>query len=267
MTYKLGIAALFAVCVAVGQPADNRLSFEVAAVRPAAPITAEAQRAFGMQVNGAQVDIAMMSLADLIRQAYRLKTFQLSGPEWMSGQRYDIHAKLPSGSNPAQAPEMLQTLLVDRFKLTFHRESQEIQVYALLVGKSGFKLKEVEPDPPGSPAQQMKMTFSGGMMHQDRKMTMPGLCDFLGIFADRPVVDMTGLSATYQVALDIPADELKRAKVAAEGSHGGGDSASEPSGGATMFAAIQQLGLKLEARKAPVDVLVVDHAEKVPTEN
>jgi uncharacterized protein (TIGR03435 family) len=83
---------------------------------------------------------------------------------------------------------------------------------------------------------------------------------------DRPVVDMTALTDTYQVALDIPMEELKRAKTAAEGIHTA-DSASDPLGLSAMFAAVQQLGLRLEPRKTAVDVLVVDHAEKVPTEN
>jgi uncharacterized protein (TIGR03435 family) len=91
---------------------------------------------------------------------------------------------------------------------------------------------------------------------------------------DRPVVDMTGLTATYQVVLDLPMEEMIKMKMSAEravtgntAGAGAGDAASDPSDGSAMFAAVQQLGLKLEQRKAPMEMIVVDHAEKIPTEN
>ena len=268
MTFQLGSCLLLAAAGALGQPTEGRLSFEVASVKASGAITFknadEVKRGAGIQIDGARVDISMMSLADLVRQAYGLKAFQFSGPAWMSSERYDVHAKLPSGATPAQAPAMLQTLLADRFQLAFHRDSREHPVYALLVGKNGLKLPAAEADSPGTAPRKLEM--SGGVMRLNRKMTMPALCDFLGGFVDRPVVDMTALTDTYQVALDIPMEELKRAKTAAEGIHTA-DSASDPLGSSAMFAAVQQLGLRLEPRKTAVDVLVVDHAEKVPTEN
>jgi uncharacterized protein (TIGR03435 family) len=265
MTWKLGMWGLLLASGALSQPA-----FEVASVRPSAAITSknadEAKREMGMQINGAQVDASMMSLAELVRRAYGLRPSQFSGPAWMSNERYDIHAKLPSGSAQAQVPEMLQALLTERFKFAFHRESQEHSVYALVGGKSGLKIKEVEPDPPGI-ARDKNLDMSGGAMHLDRKMTMQALCDFMAGFVDRPIVDMTGLMATYQVSLEISFEELRRAKIAAEGRGGVGDTADDPSGGSAMFGAVQQLGLRLEPRKVPIEVLVVDHAERVPVEN
>ena len=325
---------LFAICGAMGQPATGKLSFEVASVKPAEAISAASmaggklQIRVGTQIDGARVDIGMTSLAQLVSQAYGLKNYQVTGPEWMSSERYDIHAKLPEGATKEQVPEMLQSLLAKRFKLTFHRESKEHQVYALIAGKGGLKLKEAEPDPPptaagdgagsgpatgggatsfaiggagggqtsvfsmagagSSDGKTMVYSSQGGTtkavmaaglgMHLDRKMTMQALCDLLGRFVDRPLIDMTGLTATYQVALDIPVDELKRMAMSGganvvivgnPGAAGGGagDSASEPSGGSAIFANLQQMGLKIETRKAPLDLLVVDHAEKVPTEN
>ena len=254
---------------ALGQPAESRLTFEVASVRSSGPISMknadEIKRGAGLQVDGAQVDIWMMSLAELVREAYSLRSFQYSGPSWMASERYDIHAKLPSGATPAQAPAMLQTLLAERFQLSFHRESKEHQVYALVVGKNGSKLQPAVSGPDASGRAQ-KMVPVEGALRVDRDMTMPALCDFLGRFVDRPLVDMTGLADTYQVTFDIPTEELKRAKIAAEGMHAG-ETASDPSSGSAVFAAIQPLGLKIEPRKMTVDVLVVDHAEKVPTEN
>jgi uncharacterized protein (TIGR03435 family) len=286
MTYRTSVGLLLAVCVARGQTATGHLSFEVASVRASEPITsksaADGKFRVGTQVDGARVDIGYTSLTELVRQAYGLKNYQVTAPDWMSGERYDIHAKLPEGGTKDQVPEMLQSLLADRFKLTFHRESKEHQVYGLIVGKNGLQLKEVAPDTPPSAGQGVttRKSPSGGIeVHMDENMTMPALCDFLGKMVDRAVVDMTGLTATYDVALDIPANEFKRMlqsgsnsvfvsnSAGSEGPRPAADSASEPAGGSAMFAYVQQLGLKLEPRKAPLELLVVDHAEKVPTEN
>jgi uncharacterized protein (TIGR03435 family) len=260
MQSKLSLCLVLAAFGAAGQ------SFEVASVRPSAAMTSEAKRDIGMRVDGAQVDISMMSLADLVRQAYGLKAPQFSGASWMSSERYDIHAKLPAGSTQEQVPVMLQSLLTERFKLAFHRESRELQVYALMVGKGGLKLKEaatsqsrIQPD--------KKWVMAGSSMRLERDMTMQALCDLLGGLVDRPLIDVTGLTAAYHVTLDIPMDELKRAKMSAEGNRGGGESASEPPGSPAMFSSLRDSGLTVEGRKMSMDVLVVDHAERVPTEN
>lgn len=269
MTFQLVSCLLLAAAGALGQPAEGHVSFEVASVKASGPATFknldEAKRGAGIQIDGARVDISMMPLADLVRQAYGLKAFQFSGPGWMSSERYDVHAKLPTGATPAQVPAMLQNLLADRFQFSFHRDNREHPVYALVVGKNGLKLPVAESGQVG-PAGEKSWEMAGAVMRFHRKMTMPALCDFLGGFVDRSVVDMTGLTDTYLVALEIPAEELRRAKIAAEGVHTP-DAAPEPTGSSAMFAAIQQVGLKLEPRKTAVDVLVVDHAGKVPTEN
>ena len=101
-------------------------------------------------------------------------------------------------------------------------------------------------------------------------MTTAELCDFLSRFVDRPVLDTTGLTAAYQVTMDLPLDQFMKAAKAGESvtlQPNGPDSAADPSGNSAIFSAIQVLGLKLEPRKAPVDILIVDRAEKVPVEN
>jgi uncharacterized protein (TIGR03435 family) len=238
MKLTLGLFFLFAVTGATGQTAEGHLSFEVASVKPSGPATTKAAnevKRFG-GVDGAQAVGLRVPLSELVRQAYALKPFQVSGPAWMSSELYDIHAKLPAGAKPDQVPAMLQTLLSDRFRLAFHRETRDHPVYALTVGKSGLKL------PAADASHDQKMVVVEGALHMDRNMTMTELCDFLGRLVDRPVVDMTALTDTYQVVLDIPTDELKRAKIAAEGIHTG-ESASDPAGSSAMFAAVQQLGL------------------------
>jgi uncharacterized protein (TIGR03435 family) len=265
----------------------------------------------GMKIDAARVDIGSLSLADLIRIAYRVKSYQVSGPDWMASERFDVLAKLPEGASRDQVPEMLQALLAERFKLTVHRASKEHAVYALVVAKNGPKLKESLPDAdapagdgapsaPGVGNPQVRVSGSGentrvvvsggqngamhmsmgpgGTMHLEAaKMTVAGLADMLSRFVDHPVVDLTDLKGTYQVALDLSMEDVRNAArtagVLAPGLAAGGDAARPPAeaasdpGGLSVFAAVQQLGLKLEPRRVPIDLIVIDHLEKTSTEN
>ncbi|MGD1092958.1 MAG: TIGR03435 family protein [Bryobacteraceae bacterium] len=298
---KLILAFAFATAV-FGQTGPT---FDVASIKPAVPPGMPDRMSgkfrVGMNIDGARVDIGFMSLADLIRIAYRVKPYQITGPNWMSSERWDIQATLPDGASRDQVPEMLQALLVERFGLKVHRENKEHAVYALIVGKNGPKLKESEPDAhasasagsnqvsvnrddkgvvvTGGRAGNTRMSMGpGGTMHMEAAgMTMAQLTEMLSGFVDRPVVDMTDLKGNYQVAMDVSREDLvnvaRRAGVMMTPGGLGGDpgkppeeTASDPSG-SSIFEAIQQLGLKLDPRKAPLDIIVVDHLEKAPTEN
>ena len=298
--------------------------FEVATIKPAAPMNpaafASGKLHVGMTVNGNRVDIGFLSLNELIPLAYRVKAYQVSGPSWMKDQRFDILGEMPPGATREQVPDLLQTLLADRFKLTFHRESKEHSFYALVVNKKGLKLKEAEPEqapaktetaenapsgdgnPPTKPEDRplsikndskgvvisgggqkgsMRITRGAdGMRFESDRSTMAILADTLSRFVDRPVIDMTELKGEYQIALEVSMqDLLAMARAAgapvppgAGGGAAGGDSkapldgASDP-GGHSIMDSVEKLGLKLEPRKGPIEVIVVDHVEKMPTEN
>jgi len=300
---------VLAAGAALGQTPAPAPAFEVASVKPAAPLDGSrilsGQMHVGMKIDAARVDIGSMSLADLIRVAYRVKPYQVSGPDWMASERFDVLAKLPEGGSREQVPEMLQALLAERFKLAAHRESKEHAVYALVVGKNGPKLNESAPDAEAPTTtddanpqvrisgrgENTQVSISGGQigtahmsvgpngtMHLEApKMNMAAFADTLSRFFDRPVVDLTELKGTYQVALDLSMEDLRTAArtmgYMAPGLGGGrggagppADAASDP-GGLSIFAAVQQLGLKLEPRKVPLDLVVIDHLEKAPTEN
>jgi uncharacterized protein (TIGR03435 family) len=318
-------------------------AFEVASIRPAPPITEltaqirSGKAHVGMSIDGARADFGFVSLADLIAQAYRIKPYQLTGPDWMKQQRFDVTATIPDGASKDQVPEMLQSLLADRFKLAVRRETKDLPVYALVVGKNGLKMKESPPEeaavagsdapapvvpgvaappPPGpgrrgafalgtpdgpvtvrqegrgmlitgGPEGTMRVsTGEGGNMRMEMsRMPMARLADLLTTFVDRPVVDMTELKGAYQVALELPMQELvNMARAMAPelagpggpigrgpnpdgGAAGPGASAASDPSGTSIFQAVQQLGLRLEARKAPVETIVVDRLEKTPTEN
>jgi uncharacterized protein (TIGR03435 family) len=197
---------------------------------------------------------------------------------------------------------MLQTLLADRFKLTLHREGKEQSVYEMVAAKSGLKIKESEPDPATPPATPgeggpaavntnqvsvsqdskgvvvrtgggesgtSRMTMNNGGMHLEmQKLPISRLAEMLSRFVGRPVVDKTGLTGKYDVALDIPMEELMkiaRSAGVAVPTPPAGDSPSVPQG--SIFTNLQQLGLKLEGRKSQLDMLIIDHVEKAPTEN
>jgi uncharacterized protein (TIGR03435 family) len=308
-----------ALLLAVVLRAQAPLTFEVASIKPAGALNPAAMQSgkmrMGMKVDGAIVDIGSFSLTDLIRTAYEVKDYQISGPDLgsvMTAERFNIQATIPEGATEKQVPQMLQALLADRFKLVVHRETKNHSVYALIVAKGGPKLKEADPEPAapetpeepkkgetligqgtsqvrisgnmeggkgvtvkGGPMGQMHMTMADGRMRMEaERVSMTVLAETLTRFMDRPVVDMTELKGNYHVVLDLSMDDLKNAAKAAgmgammasaEGGKPSGE-ASDPSG-SSIFSSMQQMGLKLDARKAPLPVIVIDHVEKFPTEN
>lgn len=298
---------MFVTSAAFAQTAPT---FEVASIKRAEPLSVNAAIAgkmnLGMTIDNAQVNVKSMSLAELMRVAYKVKTFQISGPDWLATERYTITAKMPAGSNRNQVPEMLQALLADRFKLAFHRTNTEQSVYALVVMKGGVKLQESAPDDPAPAATSgpaaplaptptdggaqvrvgvssdvggtvstaslngsMKMLpRENGMRIQATKMNAVGMVDMLGRFVERPVIDMTDLKGRYDFTLDVGfEDMLALARAAGMNIPIQGPTTAPEPGSSAVFTAIQQYGLKLEPRKAPIEMLVIDHVEKTPTEN
>lgn len=265
--------------IARAQPVP-RLQFEVATIKPSGT-----PPHLVYSIDSARADIGFVSLRNLIMMAYQLEAWQVVGPDWMQSTRFDVLGKLPEGTTKEQVPEMLQSLLADRFKLVAHREAREESVYALEVGKDGPKLKEGGVD-----NRHTDTSFLNGRMlltklsrddgywsisqvrgsNEPRvfdaaRITMAELASQLAAYVDAPVVDMTGLKGVYQVSLAVPLD--LRAAAAALARRAATDGASDPSGDVSIFATVQKLGLTLTKRKAPVDHLVVDQVEKVPSGN
>jgi uncharacterized protein (TIGR03435 family) len=282
-----GAAGLFA------QGAAPRPEFEVASVKPSVAASSGGQVHVGVQIDGAQVHCTYLSLKDYIRIAYQVKDFQVTGPDWMASERFDIHAKLPAGSR-GQFREMLQKLLEDRFQIKMHRASKEFPVYAVVVGKGGLKLKEspLDPEPEGAEGGRgaVNVTASGGRggttvnygrgayftladnKFEARKLSMEALADSLGRFMERPVVDMTELKGTYDLSLEFTPEEYRVLLIRMALSAGVNLPAEamkllEGASDESLFKGLQQLGIKLESRKAPLDVIVIDSATKTPIEN
>ena len=260
----------------------------------------------GMKIDNARVDIGLMSLMQLITKAYDVKSYQVQGPDWMLTTPFDIVAKMPEGATKEQVPQMLQALLADRFKMTLHRDTKDRSVYALVLARGGSKMTPYKPDPElaansavsgsneatvktsgGSSTvsdgtgMQQKVTPSpdGKNLHIEiNKVSMGMLCDALFRFVGRPLVDLTELKGDYNVTLDISLADImavqKSLGIATPGAAGGGggDSArpadaAPDNSGSSVVQSLAALGLKMEPRKTPLEMLVIDHIEKTPTAN
>jgi uncharacterized protein (TIGR03435 family) len=236
---------VFAALAAFGQP-EAPLAFEAASVKPN---TSGSGSSKGNSTPG-QLTIVNRSLKQLIEMAYSVQDFQVSGLEWLGSEKFYIVAKIPAGAGQVQTAAMMQTLLTER-QLAVHLESKQLPAYALVVGKSGLKLQQVKPGGTnldiGGKNNEQHIIGAG--------VSMEALAGILARVVARPVMDQTGLPGVYNVKLEYTPDDDKSESL---------DSAAGPS----IYAALQeQLGLKLQTQKLPVEMVVVDHVERIPTEN
>jgi uncharacterized protein (TIGR03435 family) len=195
------------------------------------------------------VTLTNATLGDCLKFGYELVSdAQLSGPDWInSGDiRFDIDGRAPGDTPRDQLLLMLRTLLAERLKLAIHHEDRQRSYLALVVGRGGPKVSASKPDPE---ARARNVTFAGRISGVE--LSMSTLAVLLSRFERQTIVDRTGLRDSYDLKLEWALSS-------------GADGAAGPS----IYTALQeQLGLKLESRKGPLDVLVVDHAEKTPAEN
>lgn len=252
--FRSAVLALLTAILALAQPRTP--VFEVASIRASPP--GEGGRDWGPQsieTTPGNLVIRNTRLADSIRWAYNVQQYQVAGPPWMNDVRFDISAKAMSPANEAELRRMLQALLADRFKLALHHESRELSVLVLTVAKNGHKLQEttVEGNPPFR-AGGMNLTGAGASIAQ--------MTEFLSRELRTPVLDQTGLTAKYNYFLDIRSfvtEEMRRNMPR--------DGPPLEAPGIIAQALQEQLGLRLNSSKSPIDVLVVDRIEKEPGEN
>jgi uncharacterized protein (TIGR03435 family) len=268
-------------------------AFEVASIRPSINAPRQAVAAAG-RTDGSQFRIAGLTIRDYISMGYAVKLNQISGPDWITTDRFDIAATLPEGSRPDQVPSMMRALLEDRFELKTHREKKDFSVYALRVVSNGLKMTEVPRDPGAEQSDaKVPQTFtrqgSGQGISLDlgkgssfnfannrfeaKKLTMAALAGMLERFVDRPVVDLTGVNGAYDVAFDLSPEDYRAMLIRAATAAGlvmspdalrALDTSPAP---ASLFEGLAKFGLNLEAQRAPLDVVVVDSIRKTPTEN
>jgi len=316
-------ASAAAQATASSAPTASTLSFDAASVRLSPePDTAtmlaglkEGRKPEWVRVDGTRATFHYMSLKELIAYAYKLRAYEVSGPEWLVTDRFDIAARLPDGATKDDVPGMLRALLKERFNLATHSELTDQTVLGLVVGKSGPELKEtaakaeaIDENAPLQPNESKMDTADGpirlmknkdgsttynmgtrgtftlkfdtntlSMRMEASTISMKGfavMLTSLGGGEGRQVVDMTGVTGNYQAAVDFSLMDLT-SSLSAQGieiqtgprSGSSSTAATDPEGGATVSAALEKLGLKLEKSKAKVQRLVVDQVAKMPTEN
>ncbi|HEY4360595.1 MAG TPA: TIGR03435 family protein [Bryobacteraceae bacterium] len=299
MKFHVGILSLAVGGVAafgqVPSPEAGKapLSFEVASVRaagtkpPYTPIAASGVITGGPgSADPTRVTYTWMLMRVLLMNAFGVPFDQISGNDWVMGQdtRFDITANVPAGATKEQADEMLLNLLTERFHMKYHREKKDFDMWTLVVAKGGAKLKDAElpngPPPeapkPGTPAQMAPLDRDGfpqlpagrtnmmgrstnGVMRLSFRMSTPqSLLNLLQFTLGGRSMDKTGLTGKYDFTLEFAQSGLARGSTGPDASDAAPD----------LFSALEkQLGLKLEKSKVPLDVIVIDHMDKEPTEN
>ena len=272
-------ASLFILSAAMALCQTPPLTFEAASVKPSAAQTGRYTMRGGPGTSDpGRIAYTNIMLRAVLLNAWDVKNYQLSGPDWIDTLRFDITAVLPPDATREQLQAMLRNLLETRFRMSLHREEKVLPVYALLTAKNGPKIRPLA-EAAATPAEPGEAQIATVKQAEGRdgfpvlSMPSPGLivetknasaritgkavsmskfADMLSSRIGRPVLDATGLTGNFTFQLYFTPDGPN----AADG--------TEPN----IFSAVQeQLGLRLEARKAPVELLVIDHAAKVPAEN
>jgi bla regulator protein blaR1 len=256
--------------------AQTQPSFEVASIKPSN--SADTRKLFTIEPGGRFI-ARNTTVKFLIQEAYRIKDFQISGATgWVASELFDIVAKQDSSAKPEQFRAMLQSLLADRFQLVFHRDTSEMPVYALVVAKNGPKFKEANESDPnivdlgkrpdlarGDGRPRFTIIRRGRLVAQSTDMA--ALADDLANFLGRTVVDRTGLAGSYDVKLEWVPDENQVAMFQAMGvPEGFGAPPADWQGPSLVTALEEQLGLKLDSQKGPVEMFTIKRVER-PSEN
>ena len=245
----------------VRMAANANPAFEVATIKPSDP----AKPGQIVTLRGAEVITTNTTVHDLINLAYWLHPKQLTGgPAWTESDKFDMTGKpdAPGQPNVDQMKMMIQKLLADRFQLKFHFEKRDLPVYAIRIAKTGAKITRSQDDPKGIPGWNFGRNASGTVF-SFRNSPLSQFAALLQNSMDRPVVDQSGLSERYDFTLTFTPDAAQAALIGVPPP----PAADNPDAAPDLFTAFQQqLGLKLESTKAPVDVLVIDKVEK-PSEN
>jgi uncharacterized protein (TIGR03435 family) len=271
------VGLVLSACQAFGQSAPApRPAFEVASIK-----LNKSSGIFPLigPMPGGRFTATNLPLQVVITMAYRIKDFQLSGaPPWFMADRYDVEAKADGNPGLDAMRPMLQRLLEDRLQLKFHRETKEMPVYALVVAKTR-KLHTAEgecgppPEGPPPPLEPGKMPspcgnfliFPGRVSGQ--KLSVEQIADFLSRLTDRIVLDRTNLTGKYDINLDYtPEQQQFQPSTGADPLNAPLFPPIDPNGPSLFTALEEQLGLKLESQKGPVDIMVIDHVER-PSEN
>ena len=251
MRASLGITLFsIGVCGAFAQTAP---SFDVASVKASGPAAeGHGMRRDAIVAGPAGVTMTSVSLKALMQWAYHMQAVQVTGPGWIDSDRFDINAKSAGPASTDQLRQMAQILLAQRFKLAFHKDTKEMPAYVVTVAKGGHKLKQSE----GEGEMDVKPSAAGNRMAANfTHVTLGQLSEMISSPLQAVVVDQTGLQGSWDFTLDMSSFMMTQ------------PTGIEDAVNMVIQAANEQLGIKIELKKLPAELLIVDHAERVPVEN
>lgn len=270
------LSLAFALCLLLGARAQAPApapaaptAFDAASIRPSKP-PSDGRMMMGLRTDPGRLTAQNMPLRQLIVAAYGLKPYQVQGPGWMDDERFDINAETTSPLTRPQMLKLLRPFLVRQFQLASHRITKTMNIYALVVAKGGPKMKRT-----AEKSGRFRIALGQRGARLNGAATMSDFVGMLAMQTDRPVVDMTGLEGTYAIQLNfMPSGGGRMIRVMPGGPPPGGGppraaAATAAAGQApSLFTALpEQLGLKLDPRKGPIAILVIDHAAKTPLGN
>lgn len=258
--------AFSAICAITALMGADQPRFEAASVKPADRCSMQ------KSIDPDQITLNGFPLKVVLAEAFHVKMDQVVGPSWLDADCFAIVAKIPEGTSPEgastdQLPAMFKALLVERFHLAAHKESRPSPGYALIVDKNGPKFKESDPSSPL--AGQVRFLEAPGESGIKGPVSMALLARNVSNRLHCPVEDLTGLKGKYDIDVSWVPDHAMEPMGAYAAEHQGLPEAATPNGAAVdIFTAFRDsLGLRLERRKEQVEVLVIDHIERLPTEN
>jgi uncharacterized protein (TIGR03435 family) len=227
--------------------------FDVASVRGSQGGKGEGSRRENIQASPGSLNMRNVSLKSAIRWAYHVMEYQVSGPDWLNFERFDIAAKAAEPASDDQLRLMLQALLAERFKLTLHRETKELACFVMVAAKGGLKFHESQT----TDGEPVVNPDKSSMTVEVKGVPATQFVEMLSNILHAPVINNTGLSGRYDAKVNF-------GKYIPDGTSKEG--AFDPI--SMIITGLQEeLGLKLESKKMPLDLLIVDHAEKIPAEN
>jgi uncharacterized protein (TIGR03435 family) len=244
---RISIGLLF-ISASMAQPVFDAASIRASQLGKGG----EGSRRESIQANPGSVNMRNVSLKSAIRWAYHVMDYQITGPDWLGFERFDIVAKAAGPAPENELRTMLQALLAERFKLTLHRETKELPAFVLVVAKGGIKFQESKEE--GEPAAEPDKNHLTVSL---KKVPASQFIEMLSSVLHAPVINNTGLEGRYDATINI-------GKYIADVTPKDGPFDPIPM---IMTGLQEELGLKLESKKMPLDLLIIDHAEKVPVEN
>jgi len=280
------IVLVVSLAIAVAAAAQDAPHFEVAVIKPSSSEPPAPGTAVGLRITQRQARFTYLSLKDYIGMAYGVRVYQIAAPDWISSARFDITATIPEDQQAKDVTKMMAALLEERFHLKSHRETRDFPAYALET-LPGFALEPLTADAPGGAFSVTSTSGPNGAVVdlgdgasleignnriEFKKVTFAQLAGVVERFVDRPVIDQSKREGRFNIALDLMAEDFQVAMIRSAVNAGvplPGPALRllETGSNSAVPDALKTLGISLQAKKLPMEVVAIDSIDRIPTEN